>query len=292
MAASRSLLYRLLQYGAPAVSALTADKLRVLAYHTVPQPDKYDDQLAYLRSNYNLVSLADVLTAVRNKTELPKRSVLITFDDGERSVYEAGLPLHIKYGLPAVLFIITGLIGTNEPFWWKKVEMHYAAQGLTYVDARNKVKELKELPDSDRRSYLGTLPTTLYQTQLTRLELRELDNGGITLANHTATHPLVNKCSETEFKEELMAAKRFFTSLGVGYPRVFAYPNGNATSMAEAVLVQQGIDTAFLFDHALATQPLNPLRISRIRVNTYDPLPEFKAKISGLHSFIYHRQFS
>ena len=69
---------------ARAVASLTRDRLRVLAYHGVPDQVAFSRQLDYLRRRYVLVSGADVIAACRGLGELPGRAVWITFDDGQR----------------------------------------------------------------------------------------------------------------------------------------------------------------------------------------------------------------
>jgi peptidoglycan/xylan/chitin deacetylase (PgdA/CDA1 family) len=285
----RNSFYRFLGTIAPAYAPTRKNVLRVLAYHTVPDPGAYERQLRYLRDHYAVVSLDDLLSHHHGGTPLPPRALLITFDDGDRTVYEHGLPLHRQYGLPAVLFVITGLIGTEEPFWWKKIELHYAATGRPTTEARQKINELKTVTDGVRREFLATLPD-YRQAQLRPKELGELAQAGIAIANHTVTHPLIDRCSEDRMGQEVGRAADYLEGVDGAYPKVFAYPNGNANAVTEDILRREGIELAFLFDHRLTSLPLrNPLRLSRLRANTDDALPEFSAKVSGLHSLIYHR---
>jgi len=287
----RNLQYQLLATLGPLYARTQEDALRILAYHTVPDPVAYERQLRYLKQHYHVISLDELQEAMTQRKALPPRSVLITFDDGDRSVYENGLPLHRKYELPAVLFVITDLVDSEEPFWWKKVEQHYAANGLPHADARRQVTHLKQVTDDERRAYLDSLGDAYRQKQLTREELKELGAAGFALSNHTLTHPLVDRCSDERITREVAGAADYLSELPNTYPRVFAYPNGNVNERTEKVLKQEGISLAFLFDHRLTRRPYNPLRMSRLRVNTYDPLPEFRSKVSGLHSVVYHRSF-
>src|SRR5215203_5754912 len=73
--------------------------LRVLTYHRIDEPTRrlwldpslisttpkdFAKQMAYLAAYYQMVSVSDVLAAVksRNIKDLPPRAVLVTFDDG------------------------------------------------------------------------------------------------------------------------------------------------------------------------------------------------------------------
>ena len=257
----------------------------MLAYHTVPDSSKFEKQVKFLISNYNIIDVDTLQLAIKNKSKLPKKSLLITFDDGDISVYQNALPVLKKYNLPAVVFVITSLIGTYKGFWWNQVEKYYEYQGKTFKEARQKVNILKNISESERREYLSTIPTIEWR-QLKIKELQEMSENGVSIANHTHTHPMMNNCSSYEMKEELNKVENLFRKWYFPKYEVFAYPNGNWNRQTENVIRDAGISTAFLFDHQLNSEPINPLRISRIAVATDDALPEFKVKVSGLHTSI------
>src|SRR6266498_4089706 len=75
-----------------------ANLLRVLTYHRVDEPqarpwldpvlisaspEVFESQVKYVSANYQPVSIFDVLEAFENRDQkiLPKRAVLVTFDD-------------------------------------------------------------------------------------------------------------------------------------------------------------------------------------------------------------------
>ena len=261
---------------------------RVLAYHTVPDEIAFEKQLLFLKNNYNLVSIIELRDALESDNELPETSGLITFDDGDISVYEKGFPILKKLAIPSAMFVITGLIDSKKTFWCRWVEKFYQSQGKTYSEARTQVNRLKNIPEEDRRKYLANIPE-IESEQLNSLQLQELNESGMFIGNHTHTHPMINNCNENQIREEMYAAKAKFKDLGLqeNFP-VFAYPNGNWEPDSEKVLMKEGIKMAFLFDHKLNgdISSINPMRISRIRVNSDDDLSEFKVKVSGLHSRI------
>jgi peptidoglycan/xylan/chitin deacetylase (PgdA/CDA1 family) len=79
----------------------------------------FDAQMEYLkREGYTTVDLADVLAWRRGLRDLPPRPVVITFDDGDRSVLEYAYPILKKYGLKATLFVVTSKVGQK----WERVD--------------------------------------------------------------------------------------------------------------------------------------------------------------------------
>ncbi len=107
---------------APFVRAAT---FHVLAYHDVRDTvsgdfdaDQYAvstrnliDHFTWLKENgFHPVSVDDLLAAQRGERALPDKAVLITFDDGFRSVYTHVLPLLKLFGYPAVVSLVTDWI--------------------------------------------------------------------------------------------------------------------------------------------------------------------------------------
>ena len=288
---ARQVGYAALSALSPFFRVFSPGYLRVLAYHGVPDKTTYSRQLSFLRRNYTIISLDDLLFAVRNEQQLPPKSVLLTFDDGEHSLFTNALPLHRELDIPAVIFVITSLIGTERPFWWKQVEQHYASANRPHREARDKVAELKKVSNAEREAYLDSLPP-YFQQQLSLEELEALSAARFALANHTHSHPLANKCTPAELAEEVKQAQAFLSRVDGGYPDVFAYPNGNSSPESQQVLQQAGVELAFAFDHALTDLSADPLALSRIRVNTTDSIREFRAKVDGLHPFLFqHAKF-
>lgn len=259
--------------------------LRVLAYHTVPNSEKFEIQIKYIIQNYNVIGIEDLFEHLYNQEPLPSKPLLITFDDGDISVLKNGLPILKKYNLPSVLFIITGLINSSDTFWCRWVEKAYEKKGKSYGEARKKVKSLKDIANKDRIKYLETLEE-IKSRQLSSKELQFLQSTKMYIANHTHTHPMINKCTEAEINQELDKTKYLFAEWDLtGYP-YFAYPNGNWDDQSENILQEKDVRMAFLFDHKVNGKNINPLRISRIRVDADANLSEFKVKVSGLHSKI------
>ncbi|MFD9129979.1 polysaccharide deacetylase family protein, partial [Kitasatospora sp. NPDC059571] len=106
----------------------SAGRLAVLGYHGVEDAAGFAAHLDLLQQRCHPVSIDQVEEACRGGRPLPPHSVLITFDDGDPTVHGRALPQLAARGIPAVCFVIPGLIGTDQPFWWDEVE-HLARHG-------------------------------------------------------------------------------------------------------------------------------------------------------------------
>lgn len=75
----------------------------------------FENQMRYLKDNgFHVISPEELLAFLENKQRLPKKSVLITMDDGYRSVYEVAYPILKKYEFTATLFIYTKFVGLSK----------------------------------------------------------------------------------------------------------------------------------------------------------------------------------
>jgi len=97
-------------------------RLPVLMYHDITVNGQTDEltvshiqlekQLAYLSGNgYRSISLGQLSTHLLSGKPLPKRSLLITFDDGYHSNVSVLQPLLEKYNQRAVVFLVADFIG-------------------------------------------------------------------------------------------------------------------------------------------------------------------------------------
>jgi len=268
-------------------------RLTVLAYHGIDDPACFRRQLGYLARTMRPVSLEDVLAAMYAGRSLPARAVLLTFDDGHRSLLETGLPLLRERGFPAVAFIVPGVLDTDQPFWWTETEQLLGQGGRSArfpdLAPAAMVSRLKRVPDAQRLEVIAELRETANgppprTPQLRRAELPLLESAGITVGNHSVTHPCLPNCDDDKVVAEVAEAHRLLRDALGREPAAFAYPNGDWDQRAEQALADAGYETAFLFDHrANPSTPRHPLRISRVRVNSTTSLGRFAMIVSGLH---------
>ena len=258
-------------------------RLAVLAYHAVDDPARFARQLDVLTRDAHPVPLDAVVDAMHGRRTLPERAALVTFDDGARSVYDEALPLLRDRGIPAAVFVVTGLLDTDEPYWWTEVEARAATEGPALV------RRLKELDDDDRLTAVAELRRVASSPaprvpQLRRHELAALESAGIAVGNHSHTHPCLPRCREAKIRSEIADAHAILTEVLGHEPVAFAYPNGDCDARTRQVVGACGYEVAFLFDHRLSPAPAGDrLRVSRVRIDSTTSIDRFRTIVSGLH---------
>jgi peptidoglycan/xylan/chitin deacetylase (PgdA/CDA1 family) len=98
------------------------NKLRILEYHSIStngfedqitiQKERIIEQFEYLKkNNYKTFWLSEIDTLKNHKQELPKKSIVLTFDDGFVDNFTELYPLLQEYNFKAVCFMVLGRIG-------------------------------------------------------------------------------------------------------------------------------------------------------------------------------------
>jgi len=126
----------------PASGELT--ELSILMYHHVLKdasywgkyvisPDEFEEDLRFLQRNgYKTVSLENVLDFVKKGKPLPKKAVMLTFDDGYLSFLSYIQPLLEKYDACAVLSVI----GKSSDIYSDNQDKNPAYAHVTWEDVK------------------------------------------------------------------------------------------------------------------------------------------------------------
>lgn len=296
------------------------DLLRVLTYHRVERgdvhpapspaitvsPDAFADQMNFVRGHYEAISVEQVLHAVRVGARLPRRSVLITFDDGYRDFRSQAWPVLKELALPVVLFVPTAFPGeAPEAFWWDR--LHHALLntprrdrletpvgrlplGTTRERARASAQlqtHLKRMPHADaivwvtancRQLEVPPLPPTMLGWD----ELRELAREGVTIASHTRTHPLLTRIPPEEVRAEVAGALRDLErELGTVQP-ILAYPAGAFDEGVVRIVAEEGHILAFTTVRGVNDlAQAHPLKLRRINVGPRASLGLLRGQLLG-----------
>jgi peptidoglycan/xylan/chitin deacetylase (PgdA/CDA1 family) len=93
----------------------------ILVYHNLaPQPKgrlilgakAFEEQMRYLKAQgYHVIGLKQFLDFASLKRQLPRKSVVLTFDDGYKAFLQYAYPILKELGFTATLFVYTDYIG-------------------------------------------------------------------------------------------------------------------------------------------------------------------------------------
>jgi peptidoglycan/xylan/chitin deacetylase (PgdA/CDA1 family) len=96
----------------------------VLCYHNLGVESKgrlllaarqFEEQMRYLKAEgYRVVSLADLVQWLHLRQQLPRKAVVLTFDDGYKAFREHAYPVLKELGFSATLFVYTDYVGAGR----------------------------------------------------------------------------------------------------------------------------------------------------------------------------------
>lgn len=236
-----------------------AEKVPVLMYHQII-PKKYlkkhhyqengeleetivtlEDftwQMKYLKEqNYTVLSLKEFELFMTSGKKIPPKSVLITFDDGFKNVFEFAYPVLKEYEFCAVHFLITGLITQ------KKVE--YKSSFLQYASI-NEVKQSSDVFD--------------YGNHTNLFHQRNKENVSFVIA-----------FDKEQVKNDLYVANQW-----LGESVAFAAPYGEYNENTINILNELNTKLAFTVKPGYASPSSSPLEIPRWQISPQFSLNEFK----------------
>lgn len=116
----------------------------VFVFHSIEEAAFTEKAEHLTRNGYVSLSAAEYLDVLKGKSTAPPRAVVLTFDDGRRSVLTAGLPIMKRLGLKGILFLVPGRTpddpvqaepGAAEPLLsWSQVRL-LVASGLFDIES-------------------------------------------------------------------------------------------------------------------------------------------------------------
>jgi len=276
----------------------------IVAYHAVSSSwrsplaiteSALRSQLGYLhRSGYVGLTFADAERRTRDGT-LPRRSVVVTFDDGYADNLPAARVLH-QHGLSATFYITAGCLHGEAPFWPSEVrylvarasagELRLRMPDQTTVlplanghDRQKAVRAINKLMKSnvipvreDIRRQLREAAghPELPRHMLTWAELAEMRDLGMTIGAHTCTHANLPSAGLADATREITESKARLERELAMRVTMFSYPNGGAeryiTPELKRIVADSGFAAAASSQNAFAGVHSDIYALERVEV--------------------------
>jgi peptidoglycan/xylan/chitin deacetylase (PgdA/CDA1 family) len=282
----------------------------ILMYHSVmPNPAEYADslgsiihsesefraQMELLRRDYHPLGLDEVLENLKSGKPSPKRSVVITFDDGYTDNCEVAMPLLNQLGIPATFYVTVDCVEQRKLPWPSRVRFAFRKTNLPmWTDARGNPWQLQDY-DSRERAYLAScddccqfsgqaqedfvrgvekqlqvaVPGNSSSLMMNYEQIRSLLKHSHIVGSHTMTHPNMAYIKEHEAKTELAESKQRLEQALQTPIRHFSYPcpamtphwSEQTVALSRAV----GYDSAVTTNSGVTRCGARPLSLKRIR---------------------------
>jgi len=261
------------------------DVIRGLSINTTPA--HLTAQLDFLQKHYRVVPLASLTDGT-----LPDRAVVITFDDGFRSVYEIALPLLRARNLPATCYLVTDTIEGKSSIWVLELNWYlqrHCAIARPLVERRfggSRFCSIRELVETVIKRYdaeeivdllaelrvklgpVADVPALGQRLFLDRAEIEEMARHGFTFGSHTASHAVLPRLGSSECRDEIDRGRLLFSDLP-GSVDSLAYPFGKSDDATRRIAVELGYGT--LMEVEGDNDPFDRFRVGRLNVTSVSP---------------------
>ena len=195
-------------------------KMRVLMYHRILSKETNDvlheycvkerefrRQLELLDQwGFTAITFNDYRLYLAGELNLPKKPVILTFDDGYLETYEIAYPILESMGMKAVIFVL-GDPNVKTSIW-------------------------------DRR-YQNAVAPLMNQQQIL-----ELHSAGFEIGSHALHHPRLPSLPEEKAWEEISRSRELLEIMINAPVRTFAYPYGLANDKIKRMVKDAGYATA------------------------------------------------
>jgi peptidoglycan/xylan/chitin deacetylase (PgdA/CDA1 family)/GT2 family glycosyltransferase len=229
--------------------------VRVLAYHAIRdlkearvigpyavRTDSFRRHLRLLhRAGFHFISADEFIEFLTAGGGLPRRPVLLTFDDGYEELLTDVLPVLEEQRIPAVTFVVSWRVGgTND--WDEAI----GAPRLRLLDLAS---------------------------------LRTLAQSGVEIGAHSRTHRPLSALSDQALFEETAGSIEDLERAGLDRPRLYAYPEGEYDERVVQAVQAAGIQVAFTVIPGRVEAGADPYQIPRIEILRADTGWKFLWKV-------------
>lgn len=301
----------------------------VLLYHSIADVqndpfylhvniDHFESHLKIINHYYAPISMTDLIDCLTFGYNLPKRAVVLTFDDGYANSYTTVTPLLEKYHMPATLFVTSGQVNSNREFWWDELEQ------LLLLGESFNTSVLFDLLDIMKEKAatisLGKSPVEVYlsiweriflmsaikkeqffeelckrtgKKLITRSSHRILTkeeflcighNPNWEIGAHSVSHYPLAELSKDSQRVEIVGCKDYIESVLKRQIQYFSYAHGSFSDETESLLDEMGFRAAFTTKYGIVSNKSDIFHLPRLQVKNWPACSFGRILLKGYYS--------
>jgi len=254
------------------------NKVSILMFHEIDK-ETATKTFKFLRKKYNLIDLNFYLDAIKSRgsIRLPKKSLIITFDDGHLSNLEFA-PVLEEYKIPVTIFLCSSIVNTNRHFWFKLSNDSISKKELKKKSNEERLKVLSKINFFQDKQYGA--PQALQKEHIEQL------NEIVNFQSHTKFHPILPMCNDQESREEIFESKEYLENEFNLNINAIAYPNGDYSDREVEFCKTAGYTCALTTQFGFNSLHSDLFRLKRISMNDAVNMDEVIVRSSGVWQFL------
>lgn len=270
----------------------------------VVTPETFDLHMAFLARHFRMLTLAQFKQELSDSCFRP-RACLVTFDDGWWDNLQYALPVLQKHGIPAIVFVSTGFIGTTDTFWQEQlarlIQLVAIREGdnsavlreIGFHAARNAKPDVIRLRAREFVTSLKTREPAVVRDMIQRLKAAlgedsvslvpgadrfmtwdEIDLlrrcGLVMIGSHAHSHTRLSTLGYNGARDELEKSRQELTRHGISNVCACAYPNGDVNDTVEAAATDAHFVLGFATKGGFVRHSSESMHIRRINIHQSD----------------------
>jgi len=244
-------------------------RIRILFYHSIDDSGSsmsasleiFERQMAFLKAEgYRALSMSDYLNNQCHDDAASRKSVLITFDDGFKSIYLHAFPILKRYGFTATIFLATDYIADSA---------HWISRDLDLI-------EDVILKSSAKKKDLEKIKQASGFPLLSWSEITEMSDYGIEFGSHTASHLWLGRTTREKAREDILRSKAVIGKILNRPVDWFSYPYSDYTPETKEIVRELGFRAACGGDPRVDRLPNDLYGIKRTGPAPMESFFEFK----------------
>ena len=239
-------------------------------------PETFREHLSIASQYFDFISLSEWLERKSKNMALPQKACALTFDDGWADNYEFAFPILKELEIPATIFLVSDMIGTEQMFWPERLarllslialqypevlsnpslgwlrdsapELQLSDKNLTSEELSLLFARIKCFPDQEIHERLNSLeaemevkvipdkPPLLDWQQVNEM----LKSGLVEAGSHTCHHiRLTEQTVHDVLVNEISASKEVIERQTGSPVKTFCFPNGDYSKEALELVKRQ-----------------------------------------------------
>ncbi|NQU94897.1 MAG: polysaccharide deacetylase family protein [Candidatus Omnitrophica bacterium] len=240
---------------------LDKESCRILAYHAIESSDPSKDlmglavlpsvfemHMRYLKEEgFCVIGLLDLAESLRKGIAPPKRSIVITFDDGYKSILTNAMPIVKKFDFKATLFV-------NIYFLEQKLPKHVYWHSWQTLDWGDLIK---------------------------------LGQAGFSIGSHALTHKRLTEIDREALIGEIAGSRETIEKNIHDKIYAFSFPHGKYTNETKNILKQEGFLCACSSVNGINDKNADIFTLKRTEITGFDDSPiKFEKKLLGCYDWL------